>query len=77
MPYVLGKCGIILGLALIVACGLLCKTACHSLVLSTKRAAVDSYEALCETTFGTPGRCEFHHKVRCRCKFCRPPVAQT
>ena len=57
MPYVLGKCGIIPGLLLFSFCGLLCKVACHSLILSTKRAAVDSYEALCEGTFGRPGRC--------------------
>ena len=56
MPFVLSKCGIILGSLLIITCGLLCETSCHLLCVVTKASQRGSYEELGRAVFGAPGK---------------------
>ena len=56
MPFVLSKCGLILGTVLIIVCGLLCETSCHLLCVVTKASQRGSYEELGRAVFGGPGK---------------------
>lgn len=56
MPFVLSKCGIILGALVIIFCGLLCETSCHLLCVVTKASRRGSYEELGRAVFGNPGK---------------------
>ena len=56
MPFVLSKCGIILGFVVIIVCGLLCETSCHLLCVVTKASQRGSYEELGRAVFGSLGK---------------------
>ena len=56
MPFVLSKCGIILGCLLILCCGLICETSCHLLVVVTKASQRGSFEELGRAVFGASGK---------------------
>ena len=56
MPYVLCKCGIVLGPLLILACGLFCTLSCRLLLVVTKASQRESYEALGLAVLGGAGK---------------------
>ena len=56
MPFVMMKCGIVLGPLLFLFCAWVCETACHLLAILAKSSQRESYEDLGKAVLGSYGR---------------------